>query len=294
MSVNQRVALLGFSAFERETLEAGLRLAGTRVRLCAATDDLGSYALIVADADHPASVHTVGSQGRVHDTLFIGATRLAGHPAARLPRPIDALAVQRELDAILRRRAETAADANRPRSERRNARPSGRALQQAQHPEVQDFRHSSSGGYSNSVLQPGDLRLDTVLVASDSPVEQQLLRETLVRLGYRVDMVRRGEEAIAQSSRHDYRFVFLGVGMRGADPFQTCRQIKRRPNDWGAPPTVVQLARQPTSVERIRATFAGCDAYLGGPLHDDQLLKLLATHDATFERVFEPTGPLAM
>lgn len=291
MSVSHRVILVGFSAFERETLQACFRLAGARTPAYRMTHDMAGSDLIIADADQPGAVHAVGAQGRMHDTLFVGTARTPGQPAGRLPRPIDALRVQRALDDIVRCRAADAADAIRPRSERRNARPSGRARQQAHdHPELQDFR-SSSGGYSNSVLTACDIKLDAVLVASDSPAEQLLLRETLARFGYQVELVRRGEEAVTRARAHYYGFVFLGVGMTGLDPFQTCRQIKKQASTWGLPPTVVLLALQPTSLDRIRATFAGCDAYLTEPLHDDELLHLLTQHDSTFERVFEPTAP---
>ncbi|MEX8520279.1 MAG: PleD family two-component system response regulator [Leptothrix sp. (in: b-proteobacteria)] len=293
MSVSRRVALVGFSAFEREMLEACFRLAGARTPVYTVTPTAEQCDLIIADADQTSAVHAVSSLGRLHDTLFIGATRTPGAPAGRLPRPIDALQVQRALDAIVQRRAERAQDAGRHRSERRNARPSGRALQQAQeHIGLEDF-HSSSG-FSNSVLIEGDLKLDTVLVVSDSRAEQRMLRELLGKLGYSTEAVRNGEEALQHCQANYRRFVFLGVGMTGLDAFQTCRRLKQCAYLWLMVPTVVIMASQPSAIDRIRATFAGCDAYLGQPLLDDELMHLLTTHDATFERGFEPTAPQAI
>jgi CheY-like chemotaxis protein len=293
MSVSHRVALVGFSAFERETLEACFRLAGARTPVYTVAATAEHSDLIVADADQTSAVHAVGSLGRLHDTLFIGATRTPGAPAGRLPRPIDALQVQRALDAIVQRRAERAQDASRHRSERRNARPSGRALQQAQeHIGLEDFR--SSSGFSNSVLIEGDLKLDTVLVVSDSRAEQRMLRELLGKLGYSTQAVRSGEEALQHCQANYRRFVFLGVGMTGLDAFQTCRRLKQCAYLWLMVPTVVIMTAQPSAIDRIRATFAGCDAYLGQPLLDDELLHLLSAHDATFERGFEPTAPQAI
>ena len=37
------------------------------------------------------------------------------------------------------------------------------------------------------------------------------------------------------------------------------------------------------------ARVAGCDAFLTTPLDERELLHLLARHDRTFERVFQPT-----
>lgn len=293
MSDCHRVALVGFSAFERETLEACFRLAGSRVPTYAVAQSIHLCDLIIADADLPSAVTLIGTFGRVHDTLFIGAKQVTGKPAGQLPRPIDALRVQRALDTVVRLRAEQADDASRPRVERRGARPSGRARKLAQeHTGLEDFHGSQ--GFSNSVLLAEDRKLDVVLVASDSPAEVKLLRESIGRYGYQIEAVRHGEDAITRTGQHYYGFVFLGVGLAGLDAFQTCRHIKQQANPWGLPPVVVVLALQPNSLDRIRATFAGCDAYLSEPLHDDELLHLLAAHDATFERVFEPTAPLAI
>ena len=71
-----------------------------------------------------------------------------------------------------------------------------------------------------------------------------------------------------------------------------CRRIRRRPTRLGIAPVVVALAHGGGAIDRVRATFAGCDAYLTTPLESAELMRVLAQHDRTFERVFEPTAPL--
>ena len=137
----------------------------------------------------------------------------------------------------------------------------------------------------------GEVRLDAVLVISADRVEQKMLRDLLGRMGYDVRVAFSGEDAVNITRRQGFGFVFLGAGQQGLDPFSTCRLLKR-PGHSPNRPIVVMLSQRRHAVDRIRATFAGCDAYLGDTLMEEQLLRVLARHDNTFERIFEPTAPL--
>lgn len=300
MSAAQRIAIIGFSAFERRTLESYFRLVDA-VPVYELGDSLADCDLVLADADQAGAVLAVGRAGRVRDAVFIGGARAPASAGAHLPRPIDALMLRRALDDLkLRRIARAQSPWDRPVAGRSSHNPSplranGLLRQQAllDH-EVQDFRASS--GFSNSVLVEGELRLDQVLVVSNSPAECRMLHDTLVRLSYRAHLARTSDEALNMTERMGYGFVFLGQGQGGSAGFQTCRKIRRRPTGAGTDtaPVVVALAPRNAPIERIRATFAGCDAYLTAPLDEDELLRLLARHDRTFDRVFQPTAPMML
>jgi CheY-like chemotaxis protein len=278
MTTTHRVAFVGFTPFERTTLESYFRLAAARdshaYELCA---DLLDCDLVVADAEQPEAVLAVGRAGRMRDAVLIGGQNAPASVGAHLARPIDALQIKRALDAMALRRP---------------ARPSGRARQQAADSpqQVGDFR--TSHGYSNSVMVDGELRLDEVLVVSASPAERSVLHDLLSRCGYGVTLARGTEHAIRLCDEQSYGFVFLGLGQDGADSYQACRRIRRHPTAGGIAPVVVALAHRSGAVDRIRATFAGCDAYLTTPLEEAELVRILAQHDRTFERVFEPTAPI--
>lgn len=259
MSTRHTVALLGFSVFERETLQASFRLAGERERLYEIDREALHSDLIVANADLAEAVRAVRTLGRLDDTLFIGNQPISGACAGQLPRPIDALRVQRALDDLLLHRS------------RGQTRP-GRS----------------------SILPLDDTRGDRPLVVSDNRAEQLLLREMLGRLGHGCEIAHSGEEALLRCRRRMPGFVFLGVGIAGLDPFQTCRQIKRQAgNRQQRAPVVVMLTRQTLGLDRIRATLAGCDAYLPQPLREHELLHLLLSHeeDQAHSNGFEPTVP---
>lgn len=290
MSVPQRLALIGLSAFERRTLESFFRLDAGRPGF-EIVDDLPDCDWIIADGERADTLRQVRRLDRLEDTLLVGPPVTAGEDtprcAARLPRPIDALALRRALDELVARRQ---ARQQRPGALLRLPPSPGHQRQAAlADREVHDF-HASSG-FSNTVLAEGDLRLERILVVSASPAECRLLRDTLMPLGYRVHLSRRAGEAERMTALAGYGFVFLGVGQGGPAGFQLGRRIKRQAvPGGGSMPVVVALAPRGSAIERIRATFAGCDAFLTTPLDEQELLHLLARHDRTFERVFQPTA----
>ena len=40
------------------------------------------------------------------------------------------------------------------------------------------------------------------------------------------------------------------------------------------------LTSKASAIDRIRGTLAGCDAYLTKPLIEDELVRVISTHDA--------------
>lgn len=102
MTTLHRIALLGFSAFERNTLGSYLRLASTRDPRYEQVQMLPEADFVVADADHAASVQLVQAVERMPETVFVG-TRPPDGAIAWLARPIDPMRVLRELDVMAAR-----------------------------------------------------------------------------------------------------------------------------------------------------------------------------------------------
>jgi hypothetical protein len=98
MSIHRhRVALMGFSPFERSALASYLRLANLEPAY-EQVDDLDAAQFIVADADDPGVIAAVLAADRAGDTVFIGG-EAPERAMAWMMRPIDPLHVLRELDA---------------------------------------------------------------------------------------------------------------------------------------------------------------------------------------------------
>jgi CheY-like chemotaxis protein len=100
MKQHHRVAFLGFSDFERRTLASYFRLAATRTPHYELVQMLTDADYLVADADHEPSVALVLATERLAETVFIGVQPPSGS-IAWMTRPIDALHVMRELDAMV-------------------------------------------------------------------------------------------------------------------------------------------------------------------------------------------------
>ncbi|MEO5734230.1 MAG: response regulator [Rubrivivax sp.] len=107
---SHRVALLGFSEFERRTLGSCFRLAGERKTAYVLTKRVDTADFLVADADHKPSVEVVRVTERVSACVFIGSHSPDG-ALNWMPRPIDPLRVMRELDALVSLVGEPAAAA---------------------------------------------------------------------------------------------------------------------------------------------------------------------------------------
>lgn len=301
MTTRYRVALLGFSAFERSALESYFRLAPEDGRHHTHYDLLPDIVpsreacnFVLADANHAEVRNVVAAAGRAADTVYVGTPHAPPAPPdalADLPRPIDPLQVRREFDAAVERRSRQPAAAAATPVRRYTARA-------RQHAEEQAARQSESGDFSQSVLlggEGGDGMFDQVLVVDDSEIARRFLQMKLQRLGYTVDTAASGHGALQMVSTRRYAFVFLDVAMEGIDGFETCKHIKHMP--WPLDermmrgPVVVMVTGRSGSVDRIRGALAGCDAYLTKPLNEDELIATLSKYDDSFERVFENTVP---
>ncbi len=132
--------------------------------------------------------------------------------------------------------------------------------------------------------------IDHILVVDDSDIALKFMRNRLSRFGFHADLVNSGEEALGRMNTRPYKFVFLDVMMEGLDGYQTCRAIKQRKYSDGKPPVVVMLTSRGGTIDKIRGTLAGCDAYLTKPLNERDLIAVLAKHDRHVARGFQETN----
>lgn len=107
--MSYRVALHGFSEFERLTLTFCLKHAAARRPAYVQVDRLADSDFIVADAAHGAIAGSVTRGERLHDTLFIGDNPPFG-ASAHLRRPIDPERILRVLDELAMQRGPRGTD----------------------------------------------------------------------------------------------------------------------------------------------------------------------------------------
>ncbi len=118
--------------------------------------------------------------------------------------------------------------------------------------------------------------LAPILVAEDAPVNQQVARGMLQRLGYRVKMVGNGREAIQAFEREHFAAVLMDCQMPEIDGFTASAEIRRREMDLSRPRTpIIAMTAGVMQGDRERCLAAGMDDYLAKPVRmRDVALKL--------------------
>jgi CheY-like chemotaxis protein len=131
-----------------------------------------------------------------------------------------------------------------------------------------------------------------VLLVDDSDIALKYMQNRLRHFSYECELVHSGEEALAMVATHSYQFVFLDVMMAGLDGYQTCKAIKNNKARQGPAPVVVMLTSRGGTIDKIRGSMAGCDAYLTKPLNDKKLGVVLAKFDeSTLAQRWEAANP---
>ena len=279
-SAPQGVALLGFGAFERSALASYLRLSGIRVPAYQQADLLDDAQFVIADADQAGVLDAVLAADRVADTVFIGSLAPDG-ALAWMMRPIDPLQVFRELDATVAVR-HAQAQAAEPPAPRAATAEAALATTPLAAPET-------AAPKTSVVFKRGPARRSddlsaptTALLVDNSELTLRLLERQLQALGLRTDTAPHSQRALELMASKRYDVVFLEVDLgphSELDGLALCQQIKRqlRPPNPAAAPMVVMVSAHASATDRVRGSFAGCDAYLALPLDDEALRRSLRT-----------------
>ena len=109
---------------------------------------------------------------------------------------------------------------------------------------------------------PSPLR---VLLAEDNLVNQKVAVRMLDRLGYRVDVVANGVEALEAVRRQGYDLVLMDVQMPEMDGLEATRQIRMSGGD-AAQPYIIALTANAMEGDREVCLAAGVDDYVAKPL----------------------------
>jgi CheY-like chemotaxis protein len=143
-----------------------------------------------------------------------------------------------------------------------------------------------------------------ILVAEDSSVNQRVTRAMLENLGYQVDTVTDGTEAVNAAAVKQYRVILMDCQLLGLDGDLATTEIRRWRGASRTTPIIAVTASEQKANE-LRCLSAGMDDYLTKPLTLKSLSAVLAkwvpgpaAGDASVvAEVLEiesvPTGPVA-
>jgi signal transduction histidine kinase/CheY-like chemotaxis protein len=114
-----------------------------------------------------------------------------------------------------------------------------------------------------------------ILVAEDNPVNQQLARAMLTRLGYNADAVGNGREAVDSVRQVPYDLVLMDCQMPVMDGFEATRLIRENEAGSGRHTIVVAVTANAMEGDRERCLDAGMDDYLPKPFRAGDLRRVL-------------------
>lgn len=114
-----------------------------------------------------------------------------------------------------------------------------------------------------------------VLVAEDNPVNQQVIKLLLEKLGLSVDIAVNGKEALEAFEKSLYGLIFMDVQMPVMDGFAATKAIKAsdRYQEYATP--IVALTANAFNENREEALQNGCDDFLSKPIDPIELNQVL-------------------
>jgi PAS domain S-box-containing protein len=114
-----------------------------------------------------------------------------------------------------------------------------------------------------------------VLVVEDNPLNQQLARAMLEKLGYAVTISDSGEQALHLLARRGYSAVIMDCQMPLLDGYATTKRLRVAEDDGRQRTPVIAMTANAMLEERQRCLDAGMDDYLVKPVRVSDLQRVL-------------------
>lgn len=115
-----------------------------------------------------------------------------------------------------------------------------------------------------------------VLLAEDNKLNQVVAAGTLQKLGYEVEIVEGGADAVQACARTDFDAVLMDVMMPDMDGYEATSQIRAAEAAAGGRHVpIIGLSARAMEGDREIALEAGMDDYLMKPLREDLLKEAL-------------------
>jgi signal transduction histidine kinase/DNA-binding response OmpR family regulator len=130
-----------------------------------------------------------------------------------------------------------------------------------------------------------------ILLAEDNAVNQKLALRLLSQMGYRVDVVANGLEAVQSVQRQTYDVVLMDVQMPEVDGLEATRRIRAEGTPHGQP-HIIAMTANAMQGDREACIAAGMDDYVTKPIRVEALVQALQrTQTVSRARSQAPSDP---
>ncbi len=119
-----------------------------------------------------------------------------------------------------------------------------------------------------------------ILLAEDSPVNQQFAFEILQKQGHSVEVVFNGKHAVDAVQSDHFDVILMDVQMPEMDGLEATAEIRRQEQKTGAHVPIIALTAHALSGDRQRCLAAGMDGYLQKPFYPADLHNALSPYGA--------------
>ncbi len=121
-----------------------------------------------------------------------------------------------------------------------------------------------------------------ILIAEDVITNQKVAAHLFKRLGYQVDFVVNGQEALEAAATGEYHIVFMDINMPVMDGEEATRRIRSDVNEY-AQPWIVALTANAIKGDRERFIDVGMNDYLSKPVKMDSLERCLLRYITLYQ-----------
>lgn len=260
--------MIGFSDAEKSMLASTFRLTGRRAFYYEPADAPDKRIdIYLVNADHPDALNQLQARApNPHAPAVLVGRAPVASAWPLLEKPIHWIRLFEQMDAQMA--AALQQRALRGSTGQWDGRTLRRAVDKNTAPEA-------------VMLEP--LRNESVLVVDDSATVRAFMRAKLTPFRFDVDYAENGEKAIDMAQAKSYACIFLDILMPGMDGYQVCKRIKSSPATKAV--AVVMLSSKSSAFDKFRGNWAGCDAYLGKPVGEHELLATIARFLPSARRV---------
>ncbi|NBB77997.1 MAG: response regulator [Verrucomicrobia bacterium] len=130
---------------------------------------------------------------------------------------------------------------------------------------------------SHKIFEPAsEMDVMHILLAEDNPINQNLARRRVEKLGHRVELAENGRVAFEAVQRNPYDVVLMDIQMPEVDGFEATRLIREYERTEGLLPVhIIAITAHAMKGDKERCLEAGMDDYIAKPFRADILRKAL-------------------